>query len=153
MQKIKTEKKAKLDDAKKTRVQTSAQVSIKVLTDAFARLQDLMTRTDGAITKVEAGGVVATDARARLSEAQALSATAQVKIALLDTDLAAALASTTPSAAFETFRTDATAARDGIKAAHGKVVDAIVALKLLVPVSATSTSADVNVSASTSVER
>lgn len=150
---IKKEKKAKLDEAKRGRVETAARVSLKVLTDALARVQDLAVRAQNLATKLEARGVVTTDAMTKLTEAKALWDAAKLKVDGLEADLSASLASETPMATFETFRTHAGEARDGIRAAHGKVVEAIVWLKAAIPAPAAAASveasAEVNAEANT----
>lgn len=144
---IKKEKKAKLDEAKRTRVETAARVSIRVLTDALNRVQDLASRADGFAAKLEARGVSVVEVRAKLTEAGTVWTAAQVKVAGLEADLAAAVASETPMGAFETFRTHAGEAREGIKAAHALVVEAIASLRASVPAPAAAASATVETSA------
>lgn len=146
-EKIRTEKKAKLDEAKKKRVETAARNSVRVLTNALTRVQELSVKVEARIAKAESAGVVATDARARLAEGNTLWLTAKVKVDGLEADLTAALASETPIAAFETFRTHAGEAKDGIKAAHAKIVEAVAALKATLPAPSASveTSAQVEV--------
>lgn len=143
---VKAERKAKLDTAKKTRVEVAARASVTILTNALSRVENLYTRTTAQVAKMKASGVTTVEAEAKLGEAKVAWDAAQAKVASLDADVKVALESETPIASFETFRTHASEAKESIKTAHAKIVEAIVSLKGMM-----SASAPVNASSSVQV--
>lgn len=132
--------KVRLEAAKKTRVEAKGQRILEVLKNALERVRDLAVRTEMRINKFEANGAKLDDAKNKLREAKVSWDGAMAKVIALEAELKAAVDSETPGAAFDTFRKNAKAAGESIKAAHAKVVEAIRLVKNAQPaVSATAT--------------
>jgi hypothetical protein len=133
-------KKGALSEERKAAVLTMGQNMINRLGNALAKEQDLGTRLNSRISKLEAEGVDVTAAKAQIAEAQTSWQKAAEAVTGLQAEMDKVVAASSPKTAFVSVQKIVKTAANDIKKVHANILAIIKLLKAAQPaVSASST--------------